>query len=353
MTLLKKKENLNPMEKTPATRAKTNRQVRLASRPSGIPQAENFTITEESIPTIGDGQVLVRNSFLSVEPAMRGWVSNVANYSEPVAINDVMRSFATGQIVESNHPDFQPNEYVTGLFGWQDYAVVTPDTIIRKVDNHQLPISCSLGVTGLNGMTAYFGLLDVGQPQAGETVVVSTAAGAVGSCVGQIAKLKGCQTIGITGGPTKVALCRDKFQYDHAIDYKSDNFEQALADACPRGIDVYFDNTGGTITDAVLNHLNVGARIVICGTASVSSWNPPPLGPRVERQLLVNRARMQGVLIFDYAERYPEAVTALTQWVADGVIHYEEDILEGIEQAPDAIAGLYRGENLGKRLIRL
>jgi len=329
-----------------------NRQVRLVSRPAGIPQAENFAITKEPVPTIGKGEILVRNIFLSVEPAMRGWVSNVANYSEPVAINGVMRSFATGQIVESQHPDFQPGEYVTGLFGWQDYAVVTAETIIRKVDDSQLPVSTSLGVLGLNGMTAYFGLLEVGQPKAGETVVVSTAAGAVGSCVGQIAKIKGCQTVGITGGPTKVELCRDQFQYDRAIDYKSENFEQELADACPQGVDVYFDNTGGKITDAVLSHLNVGARIVICGTASVSNWNPPPLGPRVERQILVNRARMQGVLIFDYADRYQEAVDALTPWINDGLIHYEEDILQGIEQAPDAIAGLYRGENLGKRLIK-
>jgi len=329
-----------------------NRQVRLVSRPAGIPQAENFAITTEPVPTIGKGEILVRNIFLSVEPAMRGWVSNVANYSEPVAINGVMRSFATGQIVESQHPDFQPGEYVTGLFGWQDYAVVTAETIIRKVDDSQLPVSTSLGVLGLNGMTAYFGLLEVGQPKAGETVVVSTAAGAVGSCVGQIAKIKGCQTVGITGGPTKVELCRDQFQYDRAIDYKSENFEQELADACPQGVDVYFDNTGGKITDAVLSHLNVGARIVICGTASVSNWNPPPLGPRVERQILVNRARMQGVLIFDYADRYQEAVDALTPWINDELIHYEEDILEGIEQAPDAIAGLYRGENLGKLLIK-
>ena len=331
----------------------TNRQVRLVSRPSGIPQAENFDITTEPVPTIGEGEILVRNIFLSVEPAMRGWVSNVANYSEPIAINGVMRSFATGQIIESQHADFLPGEYVTGLFGWQDYAVVTAETIIRRVDNSQLPISTSLGVLGLNGMTAYFGLLDVGQPQAGETVVVSTAAGAVGSCVGQIAKIKGCQTVGITGGPTKVALCRDQFQYDHAVDYKRDDFEQALADACPQGVDVYYDNTGGEITDAVLNHLNIGARIVLCGTASVSNWNPPPLGPRVERKILVNRARMQGVLIFDYADRYQEAVDTLTPWISDGLIHYEEDILYGIEQAPDAIAGLYRGENLGKRLIKL
>lgn len=331
----------------------TNQQVRLKSRPAAIPQAENFEIVVESTPILSEGEILVRNIFLSVEPAMRGWVSAVANYSEPVPIDGVMRSFATGRIVESRDPEFLSGEFVTGLFGWQDYAVVTAETIQRKISHCGLSISTSLGVLGLNGMTAYFGLLDVGQPQAGGTVVVSTAAGSVGSCVGQIAKLKGCKTLGITGGPKKVQLCHDLFQYDKAIDYKSDEFEQELANACPQGIDVYFDNTGGKITDAVLCHLNVGARIVLCGTASVSSWNPPPLGPRMERQILVNRARMQGVLIFDYASRYQEAIDALTQWVKDGLIHYQEDILQGIEQAPDAIAGLYRGENLGKRLIQL
>jgi NADPH-dependent curcumin reductase CurA len=331
----------------------SNRQVLLKSRPTGIPQAENFEIVTTNVPELGDGEVLVRNIFLSVEPAMRGWVSNVANYAEPVPLGGVMRSFATGRIVESRHPDYQPGEYVMGLFGWQDYAAIKTDTIQRKVNGHPLPLSTSLGVLGLNGMTAYFGLLDVGQPQANETVVVSTAAGAVGSCVGQIATIKGCHTLGITGSPEKVQLCRDLFQYDKAIDYNSDQFEQELANACPQGIDVYFDNTGGRISDAVIKHLNVGARIVICGTASIGSWEPVPLGPRIERQILVNRARMQGILIFDYADRYQEAVAALSQWIDDGLINYREDILQGIEQAPDAIAGLYRGENLGKRLIQL
>jgi len=331
----------------------SNRQVLLKSRPTGIPQAENFEIVETSVPELSDGEILVRNIFLSVEPAMRGWVSSIANYAEPVPVGGVMRSFATGCVVESRHTDYQPGEYVMGLLGWQDYAAVKTDSIQRKVSGNHLPLSTSLGVLGLNGMTAYFGLLDVGQPQPNETVVVSTAAGAVGSCVGQIAKLKGCHTIGITGGIEKARLCLDAFQYDRAVDYKSDQFEQELARTCPQGIDVYFDNTGGHISDAVLNHLNVGARIVICGTASIGSWDPVPIGPRLERQILVNRARMQGFLIFDYADRYQEAVNALSQWVSDGLIHYREDILQGIEQAPDAIAGLYRGENLGKRLIQI
>jgi NADPH-dependent curcumin reductase CurA len=298
-------------------------------------------------------QVVVRNLYLSVEPAMRGWVSAVRNYSEPVAIGAVMRAFATGRVEASRHPHYHPGDYVTGMFGWQDYAAVDGSTILRKIVDTDLPLSTSLGVLGLNGLTAYFGLLDVGRPRAGETVVVSTAAGAVGSCVGQIAKIKGCRTVGIAGGAAKVALCREMFGFDAAIDYKSDDLDAALASACPQGVDVYFDNTAGRISDAVLNRLASGARVSICGTASIASWDPPPQGPRVERQLLVKQARMQGFLVFQYADRYAEALRDLTGWVREGRVRYREDILDGIEQAPGAIAGLYRGENLGKRLIRL
>lgn len=332
---------------------RTNRQVRLKSRPTGIPQAEHFEIVEAPVPEPADGQVLVRNIYLSVEPAMRGWVSAVANYSQPVGLGEVMRSIAVGRVEASRHPDFIPGEIVTGLFGWQDYAVVDSQAIQRKVDAAGLPISTSLGVLGLNGLTAYFGLLDVGQPQAGETVVVSTAAGAVGSCVGQIATLKGCRTVGIAGGPGKVRMCLDEFGYERAVDYRASDFDTAFDAACPQGVDVYFDNTAGRISDAVMRRLNVGARVVVCGTASVASWDPWPQGPRVERHLLVKRARMQGFVIFDYAPRYAEGLRELETWVRSGRIRYREDILDGIEQAPDSIAGLYRGENQGKRLIRI
>lgn len=329
-----------------------NRQVLLKSRPAGIPQAENFALTEAPVPALADGQFLVRNHYLGVEPAMRGWVSAVANYSDPVPVGGVMRSFAAGEVVESRHPDFQPGDRVTGAFGWQDYAV-SDGTGVRQVRERDLPLSLFLGVLGLNGITAYFGLLDVGQPKAGETVVVSTAAGAVGSCVGQIAKLTGCHTVGIAGGPAKTRLCTDEFGYDSALDYKAADFAQSLAGTLTGGFDVYFDNTAGAISDAVREHLNVGARIVICGTASISSWDPWPAGPRVERALLVKRARMQGILVFDYADRYDEATAQLADWVRAGKIHYREEILPGIESAPDAIAGLYRGENFGRRLIGL
>ena len=330
-----------------------NRQVRLRSRPSGIPQAEHFEIVEQPVPEPRDGQFLVRNDFLSVDPAMRGWVSAVANYSQPVGIGEVMRSFAAGVVVASRHPAYAVGERVMGLLGWQEYAVSDGSAITRKVKEADLPLSASLGILGLNGVTAYFALFDVGQPRAGDTVVVSTAAGAVGATVGQIAKLGGCRTVGIAGGATKTALCRDEFGYDAAIDYKGADLDAALDAACPRGIDVYFDNTAGPISDAVLRRLAIGARVVICGTAAVASWDPPPVGPRVERHLLVKRARMQGFIIFDYQHRYEEAIARLADWLRAGKLRYREDVLEGIEHAPGAIAGLYRGENLGKRLIRL
>jgi len=330
-----------------------NRQVRLKSRPGGIPQAEHFAIATAPVPDLREGEILVRNDFLSVDPAMRGWVSAAANYSNPVGIGEVMRSFAAGEVIASRHASYAVGDRVMGMLGWQEYAVSDGNPITRKVRETDLPLSTSLGVLGLNGVTAYFALLDVGEPRPGDTVVVSTAAGAVGATVGQIAKLAGCRTVAITGGPTKTALCRDEFGYDAAIDYKAGNLGASLAAACPRGIDVYFDNTAGPISDAVLGHLAVGARVVICGTASVASWDPPPTGPRVERHLLVKRARMQGFIVFDYQHRYEEAVGRLADWVRAGKLRYREDILDGIEQAPGAIAGLYRGENLGKRLIRL
>jgi NADPH-dependent curcumin reductase CurA len=330
-----------------------NRQVLLTARPSGIPQAQHFEIVAAPAPEPRDGEFLVRNDFLSVDPAMRGWVSAVANYSQPVGIGEVMRSFAAGVVVASRHPGYAIGERVMGLLGWQEYALSDGSSITRKVKETDLPLSASLGILGLNGVTAYFALLEVGAPRPGDTVVVSTAAGAVGATVGQIAKLGGCRTVGIAGGAAKTALCREEFGYDAAIDYKAGDLDAALAAACPRGIDVYFDTTAGPISDAVLRHLATGARVVVCGTASVASWDPPPVGPRVERHLLVKRARMQGFIVFDYQARYEEAVARLAHWLRGGKLRYREDILEGIEHAPGAIAGLYRGENLGKRLIRL
>src|SRR4029079_14050488 len=330
-----------------------NIQVLLKSRPSGIPQAENFEIVETPAPALGDRQLLVRNEFLSVEPAMRGWVSAVANYSTPVGIGEVMRAFAAGTVIASRHPGYAEGDKVMGMLGWQTFAVSDGSNITRKVRENDLPLSLSLGVLGLNGITAYFGLLDLGSPRAGDTVVVSTAAGAVGSAVGQIAKLSGCRTVGITGGTVKAKLCTDEFGYDAVIDCKSGDVAGPLKQAAPNGANVYFDNKSGTISDAVYPQLALGARVVICGTASIPSWDPWPTGPRLERHILVKRARVSGLLIFDYAHRYEEGVTRLASWVREGQLRYREDIAEGIEHCPGAIAELYRGENLGKKLIRL
>ncbi|HEY0835559.1 MAG TPA: NADP-dependent oxidoreductase [Azospirillum sp.] len=334
--------------------ATMNRQIRLRARPDGIPQAEHFEIVEAPLEPLAAGQFRVRNAYLSVDPAMRGWVSAVGNYSTPVGLGEVMRSFAVGEVVESRHPGYPAGARVMGLFGWQRFAVSDGRDVIRTVRETDLPLSAALGILGLNGITAYLGLIEVGQPKAGQTVVVSTAAGSVGSAVGQIARLLGCRAVGIAGGPAKVDLCREVYGFDAALDYKDEtDLSAAVAAACPDGVHVYFDNTAGPVSDAVYPHLAVGARVVVCGTASVASWDPPPLGPRVERHILVKRARMQGFLFFDHAARFEEAAARLADWLRAGRLHHREDILDGIEQAPGAIAGLYRGENLGKRLIRL
>lgn len=331
----------------------THQQVILASRPEGIPQASHFRVVESAVPPLQPGQFLVRNRFLSVDPAMRGWVNAVANYSDPVAVGEVMRSFAAGVVVASRHPAYAEGDAVMGMLGWQEYALSDGAGIRRKVRETDLPLSLSLGVLGINGVTAYFALTEAAQPRPGDTVVVSTAAGAVGSAVGQIAALMGCRTVGIAGGAAKTQLCTQAFGFDAAVDYRAPGFADALAAACPGGVDVYHDNTSGAVSDTVLPLINKGARIVVCGTSSVASWSPWPTGPRVERHLLNKAARMQGFLVWDYEHRYEEAVSRLADWVRDGRLCYREDVLEGIAQAPDAIAGLYRGENLGKRVIRL
>ena len=292
-----------------------NRQVYLASRPSGIPQAEHFGIRTAPVAALQAGQVRVRNVYLSVEPAMRGWVNAVGNYSEPVAIGEVMRAFTAGIVEESRSDAIPAGSWVRGMLGWQDYAVVDAARIDRVVTERDLPLATCLGVMGINGVTAHYGLLNIGEPRPGETVVVSTAAGSVGSCVGQIARIKGCRTVGITGGEAKRRLCLGEFGFDAAVDYKAPDFINRLREACPDGVDVYYDNTAGAISDAVMELLNVGARVIVCGTASVADWVPPPLGPRVERKLLVSRARMQGFVIFDHPDHVPGALADLSTWI--------------------------------------
>ncbi|MEE8435253.1 MAG: NADP-dependent oxidoreductase, partial [bacterium] len=314
---------------------------------------DNFERDETPVENPGSGQMLVRNIYLSVDPAMKGWISVASNYSQPVGIGEVMRSVAVGQVMKSNLGNYESGDYVLGLFGWQEYAQSDGSDVWWKVDAAQAPIATSLGVLGLNGLSAYFGLMDIGQPKNGETVVVSTGAGAVGSIVGQIAKIHGCRTIAITGSDEKVEVCLDEFGYDAAINYKTADLVAELTAACPDGVHVYFDNTGGAISDAVFNQLAVGARIVICGTAATASWDPPPLGPRVERQILVNRALMQGFIIFDFANRYEEGRGKLAAWMKDGKIRYREDFREGLAAAPGALAEIYEGKNSGKMMVRV
>ncbi|WP_170464830.1 NADP-dependent oxidoreductase [Ruegeria arenilitoris] len=331
----------------------TNRSVVLSSRPKGIPQAEHFTVQDGPVPELPDGSVLVKTSFWSADPAQRGWANDAPNYLPPVEIGAPMRGFAVGEVIASRNADYAEGELVSGMLGWSRYAISDGSNIDRKVTETDLSPSMSLGILGLNGVTAYFGLLDICAAKASDTVVVSTAAGAVGSAVGQIAKVLGCRTVGITSSKQKMSLCADKFGYDATINYKEQDVAQALRAACPDGVDCYFDNTCGPISDAVMTHLAQGARIAICGTAALADWDPIPLGPRVHRQLLVARACMQGFIAFDYRPQFPEAIAQLADWLRSGRLSANEHILDGADAARDAIAMLYRGENTGKLLIRV
>jgi NADPH-dependent curcumin reductase len=331
-----------------------NRRVILQRRATGLPTADLFAIVEDAAPEPADGEVLVSTLYVTADPGMKGWIGTAKNYNS-VETGSTMHSFGIGVVVESRHPGFAAGDILCGRTGWQSYAVMNPDAPgIRRIDQADGPISTSLGVLGVNGITAYFGMLDVGQPKPGNTVLVSTAAGAVGSAAGQIAKIKGCRTVGIAGGPDKVALCREAFGYDAAIDYKATtDLRGALQQACPDGIDVYYDNVGGATLDTVLGLMNVGGRIAICGTAATESWDPAPLGPRVERALLVSRLKLQGFLLFDYTARFDEALADLKGWVGNGRLAYREDIVDGLENAPALLAGLYAGSNTGRALIRV
>lgn len=329
-----------------------NEAIYVASRPIGIPTSENFRKDSVPVPALENGQILVQNEWLSVDPAMRGWLADANNYAN-VSVGDVMRSLCVGVVIESKSDVFSVGERLMGWFGWQRYAAVEPDAIVQKIVRDDLSPSLYLGVLGLNGATAATALDQIGEPQQGETVVVSTAAGGVGSCVGQLAKLKGCRTVGLTSTPEKVRLCYEEFGYDHVINYKTDDIDEALKKACPDGVDVYFDNTAGPISDSVMQHLAIGARVIVCGTASIAKWDPIPLGPRVERILLTRRARMQGFILFDHKDTYDTYIGQLEALIKAGKLTYQEHVTEGLDSAMGAIEELYRGQNLGKRLVRL
>jgi NADPH-dependent curcumin reductase CurA len=329
-----------------------NHQVRLAARPSGLPQASDWELTTGTVPAPGPGQFVVALSHLSVDPAMRGWMNAGASYVPPVEIGAVMRAGGIGRVTVSEHPGFATGDNVYGAFGVQEYAVSDGRGVL-KLDTSLAPPTTYLGALGMTGLTAYFALLDVGKIRAGETVVVSAAAGAVGSVAGQIAKLKGCHTIGIAGGREKCRVLVEEFGFDAAVDYKTENLRRTLREHAPDGVDVYLDNVGGDVLDAVLTRLARGARIIICG--AVSQYNADKVqGPANYLMLLVARASMTGMVIFDYQDRFPQATAELARWFRDGQITSREHIVHGgIGDFPDVLLKLFAGENTGKLILSL
>ncbi len=333
-----------------------NRRIVLASRPAGRPSEENFRLEEAPVPEPGEGEVLVRAIYLSLDPYMRGRMRAAKSYARPVEIGEVMTGGVVGRVVASRNPAFREGEIVVGQLGWQDYAV-SDGKELRRVDPTLAPISTALGVLGMPGLSAYFALLDVGRPKAGETVLVSAASGAVGGLVGQIARIKGCRAVGIAGTPAKVAYCTDELGYDACLNYRdygsAEALTEALAGVAPEGVDVYFDNVGGWITDGVIPAMALRGRIVVCGQISQYNLEKPETGPRWVWQFIVKRLRMEGFLVFDYADRSREGLEQLAAWLREGRLRYREDITEGLENAPRALIGLLEGENFGKKLIRV
>ena len=329
-----------------------NHQIRLAARPVGMPKPSDWKFTEEPVAEPKDGEMVVKILYLSLDPAMRGWMNDAKSYIAPVEIGAVMRAGGAGRVIASKHPKFQVGDLVSGAFGVQEYAVSDGKGVI-KVDTRFASLPTYLGTLGMPGMTAYFGLLDIGKPKEGETVVVSGAAGAVGTVVGQIAKIKGCRVIGIAGGADKCRYLTHELGFDAAIDYKGGDVKAGLKQHCPKGVDVYFDNVGGEILDAVLSRLARNARIVICGAISQYNNTTPVKGPENYLSLLVNRASMTGMVVFDYADRYGEAAREMAVWMAQGKLKTKEDIVSGLANFPDTLLKLFRGENFGKLVLQV
>jgi NADPH-dependent curcumin reductase CurA len=330
-----------------------NRRLVLSSRPVGIPTPAHFRRDDPPVGELAYGQFLIRNRFLSVDPAQRGWVNASSNYSDPVPISGVMRALAVGEVIASLDPAISVGDCYYGWFGWQDYCACTQSALLAKVDAANGPLSAALGIFGITGITAYLALQDIGLPVPGETVLVSTAAGAVGSIVGQIARRLGCHVVGLTGTDDKVKRCVAEFGYHAALNYRQDLEFSRLKTLCPHGVDVYFDNTSGEISDAVWPHLNVRARVVQCGTAAIANWEPQPAGPRRDREILTKRLTHKGFIIFDHVARFPPVIAQLAEWVRDGSLRYREDIVDGLDSAPAALESIYRGDNSGKKIIRL
>jgi NADPH-dependent curcumin reductase CurA len=328
-----------------------NRQVLLRSRPQGAVEEANFTLVDTPIPRAGEGEVLVRNQWLSLDPYMRGRMSEAKSYVPPAKLGEVMVGQTVGVVEASNDPRLEAGDVVLTSLGWQRYGVARGSDV-ERVDARDVPVSYYLGVLGMPGMTAWFGLFSVGMPKAGETLVVSAASGAVGSVVGQLGKLHGCRVVGIAGGAQKCAYVVDELGFDACVDYKAGRLADDLRNACPLGIDVDFENVGGEVLDTVLKQMNRQGRIVICGLVAEYS-RTEPYAYRALRSILVNRVRMQGMIVFDWKDRYPEARAALTPLVREGKLRYRESIVEGIDAAPRALIGLLKGENFGKQLVKL
>lgn len=334
----------------------TNTQVLLASRPVGTPKAENFDIVRKPIPVPGDGEILVRTIYLSIDPYMRGRMDDAKSYAASVAIGGVMTGGVVGQVLQSRNPKFSEGDFVLGMFGWQSYAV-SDGTLVRKLDPATAPISTAVGVLGMPGLTAYVGLLDIGEPKAGNTVVVSAASGAVGSVVGQIAKIKGCRVVGVAGPPEKCAYVTDELGFDACVSHRSETLKADLAAACPDGIDVYYENVGGKVFDAVLPLMNDFGRIPVCGLIANYNLTELPPGPdmsaRVMRNVLTKRLKIQGFIVTDRYDRFQAFERDMGGWIRDASLKYREDIIDGLENAPDALIGVLAGRNFGKMLVRV
>lgn len=329
-----------------------NRQIVLVSRPVGVPQPSHFELRTSAVPQLRDAEFLVENLYLSVDPAQRGYVNDENNYAPPVPLGSVMRAMAVGRVIDSRHADFKVGEYLYGWFGWQDYCVCQPSALLRRVDPRQASLSAGAGLLGINGLTAYLALQDIGRPKSGETVVVTAAAGAVGSFVGQLAKLAGCRTVAVVGSDEKGTQCVTQYGYDAYVNYHGPAAEM-LRDACPKGIDIFFDNVAGDLADTIIRQMNWFGRVVKCGTVSIPVWVPPPQGPRIDREILTRRLRVEGFIIFDHVARFDSAAAELARLLAEGKLRYDEDIENDIAQAPQALVDVYAGRNRGKKLVKL
>jgi len=330
-----------------------NRQFKLAAVPVGYPKESDFSLAQAPLASPADGQVLVKSAYLSVDPYMRGRITGVRTYADPVLVGDVMQGGTVGQVVESKASGFAPGDYVTGFWGWQEFASVDPKTL-TKLDPKLAPVSTALGVLGMPGMTAYFGFLEICQPKPGETVLVSGGAGAVGSLVGQIAKIKGCRAVGIAGTDDKVEWMTKELGFDAAFNYKStSDYSAKIKELCPNGVDCYFDNVGGAITDAVFPLMNVYGRISICGQISLYNLDKPELGPRLLTFVLVKQLKVEGFIVFRWQNRYQEGIAQMAQWLREGKLKHREEVVEGFENTVKAFIGMLKGDNTGKMLVKV